>query len=66
MATSMAVNTLCYTWSEGGQLISSIPKEVSEIIQGASEWLKRNVLEGSYKAYNVFFSGSVKAQSVSG
>jgi hypothetical protein len=60
MVTSMAINMLCYTWSENQQLVTSTPEEVKSIIRSASEWLIKYATSGTYKLFNVFFSGSVK------
>ena len=65
MVTSMAINILCYTWSVEGKLMDTTPRDVLVSIRGAAEWLVRYALSRQYKPYNVFFSGSVKALSVS-
>lgn len=65
MVTSMAINTLCYTWSVDGRLMDTTPQDVRDTICSAAEWLMEYALCGKYRPYNVFFSGSVKGMSVS-
>ena len=62
-STAMAVNTLLYTWMSGDHLLDHTPSKVKEVISNASLWLLRNANKAA--AYNVVFSGSVKADSVS-
>ena len=65
MVTSMAINVLCYAWSENQKLVDSTPEEVRAVVRDAAKWLVKYTLSGEYKLYNTFFSGSVKGMSVS-
>ena len=61
-STAMAINTLLYTWMNGDEFISSVPRAVKEVVRNASLWLAKNVKKN--KPYNVVFSGSVKLEEV--
>ena len=58
--TSMAANTLLYTWREGINLSVTTPPAVITTVQQLCNWLATHTLSGHYKPHNVFFSGSVK------
>lgn len=62
--TAMAVNTLLYTWTVGGEFIADTPTAVRDVTSKAGLWLSQNVLSGEYKPYSVTFSGSVKSVDV--
>ena len=61
-STAMAINALLFSWTTGDKLDPEVPAHVKEVVANASLWLMKNVKKR--KAYNVVFSGSVKANEV--
>jgi hypothetical protein len=64
-STSMAINSLLYTWSQGDKLVSDVPTNVRELLVKACNWLMHNANSDRYQHSNAFFSGSVKSSQVS-
>lgn len=45
--------------------VTDVTAEVQDVVHKSARWLNANILEGTYKPNNVFFSGSFKGNSVS-
>lgn len=45
--------------------VTDVTAEVQDVVHKSARWLNANILKGTYKPNNVFFSGSFKGNSVS-
>lgn len=65
-STAQAINILIATWTyqrpdtKALNWKSNTPDNVKELVQSSVNWLQDNVLGKKFKAFNAFFSGSVK------
>ena len=65
-STAQAINILISTWTyqepDSKKLVWKplVPQSIPKLMDNNVNWLKRNVLSNKYKAFNAFFSGSVK------
>ena len=68
-STAQAINILISTWTyqevDSKKLVwkASVPQSIPKLMDDNVNWLKRHVLSNKYKAFNAFFSGSVKGLS---
>jgi hypothetical protein len=68
-STAQAINVLVSTWTsqdvstKGLKWKSQTPESVIHLVKTSVEWLMLNVFNPKYKAFNAFFSGSVKGES---
>ncbi|PVD26733.1 hypothetical protein C0Q70_14411 [Pomacea canaliculata] len=67
--TAMAINALVTTWTtfDAAKRTVSwkqyVTAEVQDVVHKSARWLNANILKGTYKPNNVFFSGSFKGNS---
>nr|KAG5710699.1 hypothetical protein BaRGS_035101 [Batillaria attramentaria] len=67
--TSVAINALLSTWTVFSDVNKTIywktntPTDVRNTVDKSVRWLTSNILEDTYKPFNVFFSGSTKGKS---